>query len=42
MIKRYEVPNLLLDYEPILKNVTGYDIHWEEVRILMYREVKEK
>ena len=42
MIKRYEVHNLLLDDEPILKNVTGCDIHWEEGTILMYREVKKK
>ena len=40
MIKRYEVPNLLLDDEPILKNVTGCDIHWEEGRSLTYRGVK--
>ena len=42
MIKRYEVPNLLLDNEPILKNVTGCDIHWEEGRNLTYRDVKKK
>ena len=42
MIKRYEVPNLLLDDEPILKNVTGYDIHWKEGRSLTYRDVKKK
>ena len=42
LIKRYEVPNLLLDDEPILKNVTGCDIHWEDVRSLTYRDVKKK
>ena len=29
LIKRYEVRNLLLDDEPILKNVTGCNIHWK-------------
>ena len=42
MIKRYEVPNLLLDDEPILKNVTGCNIHWKEGRSLTYRDVKKK
>ena len=41
MIKRYEVPNLLLDDEPILKNVTGCNIHWKEGRILTYRDVNK-
>ena len=41
LIKIYEVPNLLLDDEPILKNVTGRDIHWEEGRRMTYREVKK-
>ena len=41
MIKRYEVPNLLLDDGPILKNITGCDIHWKERRSLTYREVKK-
>ena len=41
MIKIYEVPNLLLDDEPILKNVTGCNIHWKEGRILTYRDVKK-
>ena len=35
LIKRYEVPNLLLDDEPILKNVTGWDVYWKEGSILM-------
>ena len=30
LIKRYEVHNLLLDDEPILKSVTGCNIHWKE------------
>ena len=42
LIKRYEVPNLLLDDEPILKNVTGCDIHWKEGRSLIYRDVMKK
>ena len=40
MIKIYEVPNLLLDDETILKNITGYNINWEEGRRLTYRYVK--
>ena len=42
MIKRYEVPNLLLNDEPILKNVTGCDIHCKEGRNLKYRDFKNK
>ena len=43
LIKRYEVPNLLLDDESILRNVIGCDIYCEEgVRILAYRVVKKK
>ena len=42
LIKRYEVPNLLLDDEPILKNVTGCNIHLKECRSLTYRDVKKK
>ena len=42
MIKRYEVPNLLLDDEPILQNVTECDIHWKKGRILTYRDIKNK
>ena len=41
MIKIYEVPNLLLNNEPILKNVTGCDIHWKEFRSLTYRYFKK-
>ena len=42
MIKIYEVRNLLLDDELILKNVTGCDVHWKEGRSLEYRDVKKK
>ena len=42
LIKRYEVRNLLLDDEPIPKNVTGYDIHWKEGRRLIYRDINKK
>ena len=42
MIKRYEVRNLLMDDEPILKNVTGYNVHWKEGRSLTYRDVNKK
>ena len=31
-----------MDNEPILKNATGCDIHWEEGRSLTYRGVKKK
>lgn len=40
--KRYEVPNLLLDDEPILKNVEGCKIQWKSGRSLTYREVTKK
>ena len=42
MIKRYEVRNLLLDDEPILKNVTGWNMNWKEGRSLAYRGVNKK
>ena len=42
LIKRYEVPNILLDDEPILKNVMGCDIHWKGGRRLMHRDVNKK
>ena len=41
LIKRYEVPNLLLDDEPILKNVIWRDIHWKDSRSLTYRDFKK-
>ena len=42
LIKRYEVLNLLLNDEPILKNVTGCGIYWKEGRSLTYKDVKKK
>ena len=42
LTKTYEVPNLLLSDEPILKNVDGYDISWKADRSLTYRMVKKK
>ena len=42
LIKRYEVRNLLLDDEPILKNVTGCNRHWKEGRGFTYRDIKKK
>ena len=42
LINRYEVRNLLLGDEPILKNITGCDIHWKEGKSLMYMDVKKK
>ena len=41
LINRYEVRNLLLDDESILKNVTGCNIHWKEGESLNYRDVKK-
>ena len=41
LIMRYKVPNLLLDNEPILKNVMGCNIHWKEDRSLKYRDNKK-
>ena len=42
LINIYEVPNLLLDDEPILKKITGCDIHWEEGRSLTYGDIRKK
>ena len=42
MIKRYEVHNLLLDDEPIFKNVTGCNINWKEGRSLTCGYIKKK
>ena len=41
LIKIYQVPNLLLDDECILNNVTGYNIHWKKGRRLTCRDVKK-
>ena len=42
LTKRYEVPNLLLADEPILKNVVGCKIQWKEGRALTHREITKK
>lgn len=42
LIKRYEIPNLLLADEPILKSVEGCDIKWKSGRSLTCREVTKK
>lgn len=40
--KRYEVPNLLTEDEPILKNVTGTTVNWKKDKSLTYKEVTKK
>jgi len=42
LTKRYEVPNLLLDDEPILKNVKGCEIDWKPNMCLTFRETVKK
>ena len=42
MIKRYDVPDLLLNDESILKNVMGCDINLKEGRSFTYMEFKKK
>jgi nucleosome assembly protein 1-like 1 len=42
LTKRYEVPNLLLGDEPILKNVEGSKIQWFPKKCLTHREVVKK
>lgn len=42
LTKRYEVPNLLTEDEPILKNVTGTPIQWKKDQSLTYKEVTKK
>lgn len=42
LTKRYEVPNLLTEDEPILKNVTGTDIDWKKGKSLTYKELAKK
>lgn len=42
LTKRYEVPNLLTEDEPILKNVTGSTINWKNGQSLTFREVTKK
>ena len=40
--KKYTIPNLLLDDEPILKNVEGDEINWKESMCLTHRKIKKK
>lgn len=40
--KEYDVPNLLLLDEPILKNVVGTHINWKKGKCLTHRTVKKK
>jgi nucleosome assembly protein 1-like 1 len=42
LTKKYEIPNLLLDDEPILKNVSGCDIQWKPDMCLTFRDVTKK
>lgn len=42
LTKRYEVPNLLLDDEPMLKNVVGCGIQWKPNMCLTEKEVIKK
>jgi nucleosome assembly protein 1-like 1 len=41
LMKEYDIPNLLLEDEPILKDVRGCDIHWKAGRCLTHREIKK-
>ena len=40
--KKYTIPNLMLDDEPILKNVEGCKIEWKDGMCLTHREIKKK
>ena len=42
LLKRYEVPNLLTEDEPILKNVTGTTINWKSGQSLTHKQVQKK
>eukprot|EP00804_Cyclotella_cryptica_P023930 CCRYP_010049-RA/>CCRYP_010049-RA protein AED:0.00 eAED:0.00 QI:872/-1/1/1/-1/1/1/152/251 len=42
LTKRYEVPNLLTEDEPILKNVTGTTINWKPNKSLTFKKVTKK
>jgi nucleosome assembly protein 1-like 1 len=42
LTKEYQVPNLLLSDEPVLKNVKGTKIDWKKDRCLTVRTVKKK
>uniref|UniRef100_A0A7S2K4H4 Nucleosome assembly protein n=1 Tax=Leptocylindrus danicus TaxID=163516 RepID=A0A7S2K4H4_9STRA len=40
--KKYTIPNLLMDDEPVLQEVLGCDIDWKEGRNLCYKKVQKK
>ena len=42
LTKRYDVPNLLIGDEPILKNVVGSEITWKEGKSLTHKTVIKK
>lgn len=43
LTKRYEVPNLLTEDEPMLQNVTGTEIHWKsDAKCLTHRIISKK
>ena len=42
LTKMYEIPNLLLDDEPILKNVEGCEIKWKPGKCLTHTILKKK
>lgn len=42
LTKTYEIPNLLLEGEPILQNVTGSVINWLPGKSLTYKTVQKK
>ena len=42
LTKKYEVPNLLLADEPILKSVEGCEIHWKKGKCLTETKVTKK
>ena len=42
LTKEYDVPNLLLSDEPLLKNVSGTKIEWKEGKSLTHRTIKKK
>lgn len=42
LTKKYEVPNLLMGDEPVLKNVKGCEIRWKPDRSLTFEIMKKK
>lgn len=42
LVKRYDIPNLLISDEPLLKNVVGCKIQWKPDMALTYRKVQKK